>query len=373
MKLIVTQKNLNKGLLISEKVVGKNLTLPILQNILLTCEKSKGYAKLSSTDLEVGVEILIPAKIEEEGNVTVPAKIFSEFVRNLPEEKVEIEYKNNQLFIKCGSFSSSIKTESSKEFPIIPNIEEENVISIKTSDFLEGLSAVIGSVSTLDIKPEISGIFVQFKKNDIYFVGTDSFRLSEKVITTNNENVAKVIVPRKTSDIIIKIFEDLDDQLKIQINSNQITVKNNPKENPTLKVKLVSRVIDGDYPNYEQIVPSNFTTLLEVNKDSLIKHVKAASIFSSKINDVTLKINSKKQEVNILSKDQEFGSQSSLMPSKVEGDDMEITFNFVYLLDGLNSLSSPKVSIKLNKDNTPALISSLDDKDFKYVLMPIKN
>lgn len=373
MKLIITQKHLNKGLSICEKIIGKNLTLPILQNILLTCEKNKGYLKMSATDLEVGIEILIPAKVEDEGTLTVPSKIFSDFVRNLPDEKVEIENKNNQLFITCENFKSSIKTESSKEFPIIPNITENNNINIKTSDFLNGLSSVIGAVSTLDIKPEISGIYMQFNKDSIYFVGTDSFRLSEKKIYLVNDFTEKVILPRKTSDIILKIFENIDDQLKIEFNDNQIVIFNDLKEAPGLKIRMISRIIDGDYPNYEQIIPTDFSTSLNVKKDILIKHIKAASIFSSKINDVILKVDPKKQELSVLSSDQEFGNHSSIVSGKIDGEEMEIIFNFIYLLDGLNSVSSPDISIKLNKDNTPALISSDQDKSFKYILMPIKN
>jgi len=380
MKFFCTQKNLNQGLAVCEKVVAKSFTLPILQNILLTSEKNKRHVKLSSTDLEVGIEVIIPAKIEEEGKVTTPAKLFSGFVGNLPEEKIEFSEKNNQILIHCGSYRATIKGESAKEFPLIPQLQEVDSIFLKTADFIQGLSSVINSVSPLDIKPEISGIFVQFNEEEVYFTGTDSFRLSEKIInqTKKNKHIRKVIIPRKTCDLFVRIFserfagEDANETLNIKIGDNQILIQNTPGDNLVPKIQIVSRVIDGEYPNYEQIIPTNFLTSVEVSRDELAQHIKTASLFSSKINDITFKVSPKKQEINILSKDQDFGSHSSTLKCKAEGEEKETIFNFMYLLDGLNSISSPQISIKLTQGTSPALISSTEDNNFKYILMPIK-
>jgi len=375
MKFICTQQNLNKGLMICEKIISKNFTLPILQNILLNCEKNKRYIKLSSTDLEVGIEVIIPAKIEEEGSITVPAKLFNSFIKNLPQENIEVTEKNKLVSVQCKNYKSSIKGESSKEFPLIPKIEnDENMIPIKSNDFFQGLSFVLNSVSILDIKPEISGAYIQFNENNITFTGTDSFRLSEKKIALNEKNkyTDKIIIPKKTGDVFLRIFQDTNEPLNIQLTDNQIFIQNAPSDTLIPKIKIVSRTVEGEYPNYEHIIPSSFLTTIKISKKDLIQHIRTAGLFSSKINDVTFKINPKKQEVNIVAKDQDSGDHFSAIPCEIEGEELEVIFNFTYLLDGLGYINSPEVEIKLNQETTPVLISSDIDKSFKYVLMPIK-
>ena len=152
MQFTCTQQNLTYGLNIVEKIIGKNFSLPILQNILISCEKNKGYIKLSSTDLEMGIEVNIPAKIEEEGSVAVPAKLINNFIRTLPDEKISFLEKNKKINIQCGNYKSNIKGQDPKEFPIIPQNNAEESFNIKSDSFISGLTPVISSVSLLDIK-----------------------------------------------------------------------------------------------------------------------------------------------------------------------------------------------------------------------------
>jgi len=215
MKFFCTQQNLSYGLSIAEKIIGKNLTLPILQNILITCKNNSGYITISATDLETGVEVNIPAKIEKEGSITVPAKLLAGFVRNLPEENIEFTEKNKKIYISCKNYKANIKGEDSKDFPLIPNKNNTETFKIKKDIFLSGISSVINSTSLLDIKPEIKGVYVQFNEGDICFAATDTFRLSEKIIKTNKKNtfLNKIILPRKTCDTILRIFQDIEEDL----------------------------------------------------------------------------------------------------------------------------------------------------------------
>ena len=375
MKFLCTQQNLTQGLSLAEKIIGRNFSLPILQNILISCEKKTGRMKLSSTDLEMGVEVIIPAKIEEEGSITVPAKLFSALIRNFPDEKIEAVSRNNTISIHCKNYKSNIKGESADNFPLIPCAPpQEAGCTVKSEDFFSGLVSVLGSVSTLDIKPEITGVYVQLNEDEMCFVATDSFRLSERKVPFEKKNtyLKKVIIPHKTCDTIMRVFEKSGPTLYVQISDNQIFIKNNSKEGSVPEVRLVSRVIDGEYPNYEQIIPESFSTTVECARDEIIRHVRSAGLFSSKINEVAFRVNAAEGEMEISSKDQDHGDYHSTLSCKGRGKEVRTVCNFTYVLDGLQNISSPTVSFNLNEDSTPVLISGTEDSSFRYLLMPIK-
>jgi DNA polymerase-3 subunit beta len=374
MKFISTQQNFSRGLTIAEKIIGKNFILPILQSILVSCEKSTGRVKLASTDLEMGIEVIIPSKTEEEGSVAVPAKLISGFVRNLPDEKIDFSEKNNKVLVQCANYKSNIKGQDSKEFPLIPPDKDGDEFTIKTEDFISGISHVVNSVSLLDIKPEISGVFVQFREDDTCFAATDSFRLAEKSVKNSKKSnfLNKVIIPRRACDVIMRTFSDVKDNIDIKVNENQITIKSSSNDPASYKIRFVSKIIEGDYPNYEQIIPAGFALTVGAGKDELIRHIKSASLFSNKIHEVILQSNSKKQQLEIMSADAEFGDHHSVLPAKVQGNDEKVVLNYQYLLDGIQGLLSPNISLKINQANTPIMISSGEDTGFRYLLMPIK-
>lgn len=367
MKFISTQQNLTQGLSLSEKIIGKNFSLPILQDVLMRSDKTKNLIKISSTDLEMGLEVSVPAKIIEEGEVASPARLLSEFIRNLPNENVEFSEKNKKISVICKNYKANIKGDDSNQFPLIPLKQNtEPVIEIKKDDFLKGIFSVINSVSTLDIKPEISGVFVCFRKKNMCFAATDSFRLSEKIINTEKIYDKKVILPKKTSDTIVKIFTEPNDIISIEVSNNQIIIKNK-------KVTFVSRIIDGEYPNYEQIIPNKFTTQITLQKSDLIRHIKTASLFSNKIKEVIFQINPNKQCIEILSTDEQLGSHYSSLACEIQGAAQTLMFNYQYLLEGAQNIASDNMQIKLNEPTTPVLIMGEESEGFRYVVMPIKN
>ena len=205
-------------------------------------------------------------------------------------------------------------------------------------------------------------------------MATDSFRLAEKKIKNTKENkyLNKIIIPRRTCDIIMRIFQETEDVLNIQITNNQITIKNSPHDQLAPKIKLVSKIIEGEYPNYEQIIPNSFTTSIKVLKNDLIRHIKSASIFSNKIYEVALQVNPQKQVLEIISQDTEYGDHYSTLNCEIEGNSEKTVLNFNYLLEGLQNISSDTVLIKINQSTSPILISSVENEGFKYILMPIK-
>ncbi len=374
MKFICTQQNLTKGVTCAEKIISRNFTLPILQNILVQCEPQTGFVTFISTDLEMGLEIHIPAKVEERGAITVPAKLLSGLARSLPPENITISLKGNTLSLECKNYKSNIKGEAAGEFPLIPNSKNTDELLVKSRDFLTGLAAVVSSASGLDVKPELTGVFTQFREDSVCFAATDSFRLSEKAIPLHKKSlyIQKAIIPKKSADALLRIFEGQGEDLSLIVEDNQIFIKNKEADSSFEKIRFVSRLVDGEYPNYEQIIPSSFRTTLRVSRDEIIRHIKSASLFSQKVNEVTMYANQKKQQLEILSQDQECGDYHSVLPCEIEGEEVRLAFNANYLLDGAQGMSGPMLSIKANQEASPILISSAEYDGFRYVLMPIK-
>ena len=371
MKIICLQENFKKGLNTVQNIIGKNLTLPILNNILLNIEKKQ--LKLSTTDLEIAITDYIFCKVEKEGSITLPAKTLVNFISNLPNKKIEINVKNNIAHLKCENYKSSIKGLDAKDFPIIPKVKSESILEINSLKFKNTLEQIINFVSFSDIRPEITGIFFDFSSNKkIKFVATDSFRLGEKLLDLKNKktkdnNLSSIIIPYKTAQELIRIISNQEEEglVKISIENNQALFS-------LPKTQIVSKLIEGSYPNYQQLISQQFETTILVEREELVKAIKLSSFFSSKINDVRLKINSKKSLIEIFSQDVELGENLSELKTEVKGKDLEVIFNHKYLLDGLNSIESKKVILGFNGEVSPGIIRPEGDSTFTYVIMPIK-
>lgn len=365
MEINILQENFKKGLNIVQNIVGKNLTLPILNNILLTIEKKR--LRLVSTDLEIAIIHWISCKVKKEGEITVSAKLFSEFINHLPNKKIEVKTKNNQLQIKCENFKAAINGIDSKEFPIIPKVKSESKIEIEASKLKQGLSQLINFVSLSDIRPEISGVLMNINSEKIKFVATDSFRLGEKTIKNQNKIKKSVIIPLKTVQELIRILgeQDKEEIVEISIEQNQILFK-------LPDTQIVSRLIEGTYPNYGQLISNQFESSLILDKSEFLNAVKVTSLFSSKINDLRLKIVPKRSTVEIFAQNTNIGENISQVKGEIKGKEIEIIFNHKYLLDGLNNIDSDKVMLGLNGEASPGIIKPVGDSSYVYVIMPIK-
>jgi DNA polymerase-3 subunit beta len=367
MYLICLQENLKQALNITEKIIGRNLTLPILNNLLLSIEKNK--LKVSSTNLEIGINSWVSSKIQEKGSITVPARILTDFVNNLPNEKVELRVKDKQLEIKCKKFKAVLKGLPADDFPIIPKIKDNPLIKIKSNLLKDGFTQVVEMASLSESRPEISGIYMRFDKNLIKLAATDSFRLAEKYleINSNNKNLKgqSIIIPQRTIQEVNRILGEEEVEVEIILSGNQVLFDLG-------YAQVISRLIEGQYPDYQQIIPDNFQTQVVVNRGELINNIKVASLFSGKINDVKISINPKKSFLEILSKDVDIGENKSKIEAEIEGKNQEIIFNHRYLLDGLNNIFSDKVVLGLNDSAKPVVVRPVGDISYTYVIMPIK-
>ncbi len=368
MHIICLQENLKQALNITEKIIGRNLTLPILNNILLSIENNK--LKISSTNLEIGINHWVSGKIQKKGNITVPAKLFSDFISNLPNEKVELKVKNNQLNIKCKNFKANLKGLSADDFPIIPKIKDKPLIKIKGSILKNAFSQVVEMTSISESRPEISGVYVKFDKNTIKLAATDSFRLAEKNIEINSNKLKtqSIIIPQRTIQEIIRILSEKDEsnqEVEIVLSSSQILFDLG-------YTQVISRLIDGQYPDYQQIIPDSLETQIVINKKELLNNIRIASLFSGKINDIKVLVKPKKSLIEISSQDVDIGENKSQIKAEIKGKEVEVAFNYRYLLDGLNNIFSDKVIIGLNDSVKPVMIRPVGDLNYIYIVMPIK-
>lgn len=361
MKIICLQENLQRGLEFCERIIGRNLTLPILNNVLI--KKENGMLKLTTTNLEITINSFIVGKIEGEDGIIIPIKIISNIIKNLPNGKITLEIKNKILSIKTEKFKSIIKGVGEGDFPIIPKIKENFIFKIPSLYLFEGLNKVINSVSFNESRPEITGVLFKITKDKIYLAATDSFRLTEVKIPILSEKEFSFILPLKTTQEVIKMSSIDNKDIELILGNNQILFK-------TPHTHLISRLIDGHYPDYEQIIPQKFETELVFNKNEFLNAVRVVSFMSGQIKDVKLEIGS--ADIKISATDPDLGENVCAVESDHQGKETIISFNHQYIRDGVGMFDSDKIVMKLNGDAGPSLFQSKDKSGHLYLIMPIK-
>ncbi|OGZ74614.1 MAG: DNA polymerase III subunit beta [Candidatus Staskawiczbacteria bacterium RIFCSPLOWO2_01_FULL_37_25b] len=373
MKAEILKENFKNGLNIAERVVGKNLSLPILDNVLISAEDN--FLSLSSTDLETAIKLWILTKIIKKGKIVVPVKFLSSFVSLLPNEKITLEEKNQGLYVECKSFKNQIRGFNPEEFPLIPEFDNLEYLEIDNKKLCEGLSQIVDIASPSQSRPEISGIYFSFSKNSIKIVATDSFRLAEKNISLEKpvKKDVSFILPQKPAREIINILDEKEGKLKIYFLPNQTMFEFGMQEAPHPQVQIISRLIEGEYPNYEEIIPKKFKTHIIFKRDEFLSQVKAASLFSGKINEIKIKADIQNKEVQISAQDPDIGQSQSSISAKIEGDPMEASFNHKFLADGLLNIKSSEIIFDLSKEEGPCVLKPVGDTSYIYVVMPIKS
>ncbi len=368
MKFTCTQENFNKALATVSHVASRSATLPILNNVLI--QVKDGLINLSSTNLEVGINAHLRGKVETEGAFTIQAKLIADYVNLLPKENIKAELKDQSLYIKCENHETYIKGLDASDFPVIPEIEKKQPVIIKSGDLKQALNQVMFSVTLDESRPEISGILFLLSNKTLTLVGTDSYRLAEKKITLNNtvEVEHKVIVPLRTVQEVSRILSEVDDsETALYINESQILfVLNN-------EVELISRLIEGQYPDYQQIIPTEHKTQTIVKIDEFSRIVKSVSLFCKPgINDIKFSLNSQKKELVVLAANSGVGENTVTLNSEVTGNDNEVVFNYRYLLDGLNNLGGEEAIIEVVNEKSPGVIRPKGDNGYLYIVMPIR-
>lgn len=366
MKIICLQENLIKGLQTVSHLAGKNVNLPILNNVLINAEN--GQIALTTTNLEIGIDCKIRGKVERNGKCTVQARLLTDFVSLLPRDNILLELKDNKLKIECANNKTSINVLSPEDFPLLPKVAKKNEYYIKTADLKNSLVKVAFSVAIDTTRPEISGVFLSINNKKATMVGTDSYRLSEKgVDLERSSSDNNIIIPIETIQEVIRIIDDsYEDNVKFYLDENQVlfSVDN---------VEIVSRLTEGTYPDYKQIIPKDSKTKIDVDINELIQAIKRTSLFCKYgINDVKLNFIPDKDEIIVTANSDQLGENIATIKAGIHGEKNEITFNYRYLLDGLSNLDGDTALLEINDSSSPGLIRSKKDSDYIYIIMPIK-
>jgi len=374
MKLICTQENLSRSIAYLERITGKQSTLPILSNILIEAEN--GRLKLSATNLEIGVVVNIGAKIEEEGKITIPAKLIGSFIHNLPSGDIlNLQTKQSALIIQSSQYEGKIKGMDGKDFPIIPHFQGEKYPFVFPAQlFKNALSRILFCVSQNESRMELTGVNVSFEEKSLYLAATDSFRLAEQIfeLPYETESAQSFIIPSATCQELLRIITQDSKEVLVAIEENQVFFE-------IEGIKIVSRLIHGKYPDYKQIIPISFLSTYQIKREELIRAVKITSVLSSyNAGEITIHFTAGSSECRIEAVSQEVGQNKARVHIENQsGEDVEqiFTFNPRYVLEGLNALKGEYVVFHINNATSPVVLREGEgekERQYLYIMMPVR-
>lgn len=368
MKVFLLSENLQKKLPFVNHAVSLRSQLPILLNLLI--EAKGGKIKISSTDLEIGIQVELPANVEEEGIITVPAKIFTELISSLPQEKVLLETKQGSLEVKTQKTKSSFQTIPGEEFPKLYQEKGEKIISLKKEELNKNFTKVVFAASTDTSRPALSGILIKKEENGFLLVATDGYRLSlKKQKETKNDNISDFkghfLIPARAIKEILGL-KDQEENIEIYVlnKNNQIFIEQT-------NIVLVGRLIDAEFPLYEKIIPQTFSTRFFIDKEELQKAVKMCAIFARETANI-IKFLIKKDKLIVSANMPSVGENTVETDIKLEGDENEIAFNARYLLDFLTYINEENLVFEMTGSLNPGVFKIKDDSSFLHLIMPIR-
>lgn len=376
MKIKILQEKIKQSVSCVEKITGKDSTLPILGNIMLKAENNS--MNVVATNLETGVSWDTLAKIEEPGAIVLPAQILSGLIGSLPGPTLTIETQKNSASIIDGKIKTNLNGLSADEFPVIPFVGDGDFFNVRADLFCRALSCVVNFTGTSSVKPEINGVYMVVEDKQIKLVATDSFRLGEKTIPImisdkTLKNYA-MILPARAAREIIAIFGDISKNINIYIVGNQITldlVDDSSADEP--RIRFFSRLIDGNFPDYQAIIPASCATSVCFSKKEIMGHLKPAGIFAGKNSEAIFNVSVKNKSITILTHSADLGGyEGELTLDSASGKDVSIVFNCRFLIDGLSASKNDKCIFEFSEDDGPGVLKFADEADFIYIIMPIK-
>lgn len=368
MKFSCTQENLTSGLGLVSHVAARSTSLPILSNILLRF--SRTGVELTATNLEVAVVTLVRGKGDDDGVVTVQGKLLAEAVSLLPNERVDLELEATNLTLICGKHHTVVRGVAADDFPVIPEVKGGESVSLPAAELAEAINQVALAVNPDEGRPEISGLYLGSSGKKLVLVGTDSYRLAERSLTDKVlPRSGGLIIPLRAAQEVGRVVDgsDAEAQVEVVLGDNQVLWRLG-------ETQVVSRLIAGQYPDYQQIIPREFVTQVVLARSELVQAVRAASLFvRSGINDVRLSFEPTGKLVRVSSTNSQLGENSTELEAKsLTGQPCEIVFNYRYLLDGLQTISSSEVSLELVNATSPAMLKPVGKDSYRYLIMPIR-
>ena len=376
MTFACTQENLLQGLALVSHITGKNINLPILSNVLLKTEN--GNLKLSTTNLEIAISTFVRGRAEEPGEFTVPAKLLQDYVSLLPSGKVELKAHDDVLEVVADGKTTSIKGMPASEFPLIPKLAKEGSYKMNAGVLKQAIGQVSFAVSNSESRPELSGVACFFHgqagQDRLIMAATDSYRLAERsvpLLTGSHTEEARCLVPARTMTEVGRILSVYNDDVGMPEEAEWLMTESQLVFSFG-KVELVSRLIEGSFPDYRQIIPQQFRTQFDLKRHELAKAIKAASLFARQgLFDVHFDLSSDGQ-LKVSSSDTGTGAHTTSLKVAEGQEPNRVTLNYKYLSDGLAAMSTDMVTVKMIDAMNPLLLTPAGDTEFRYIVMPIR-
>jgi len=374
MKVTLLQENLARGLGMVSKAVSPRSTLPVLANILIASDE--GRLRLSATNLEMGITCWIPARIEEEGSTTVPARTFSDLVSTLPVDQVllRLDPQTQTLNVRGGTSTNDIKCIDAQEFPPMPVPDFEGAVQINVGDFREMIHQVAFAASSDEARPVLMGVLVQVDKDKLTMAAADGFRLSVRraVLSTPSAAPVSAIVPAQALKELARVATDGEEPIYMVLPKGRGQVVFRVKD-----VEVVSQLIDGTFPDFQQIIPRSYKSRTLVSTSSLLKACKQAEIFAregsnvARLNIKTAQSEMQPSEVEISATSEETGKNETIVEATVDGSGLLIAFNVKFLREALEVIRTPNVALETSAPNAPGVVKPVGDDQFLHVIMPM--
>ncbi|MSU56117.1 MAG: DNA polymerase III subunit beta [Candidatus Taylorbacteria bacterium] len=348
----------------AQRLAGKHLSLPILSHILLVVKK--GSLTVRATNLEMGVEYTIPVKVEKEGVVAVPGGVFSSFIGNLVGVKgVFLNAEEGKVTVSTEGAKAVFNGGGSEDFPTIPKAEGVS-FPIDPHLLLKGFKAVYYAGALGNLKPELSSVYLYSENEELVFVATDSFRLAEKRVPLKKTAVSfpSILIPIKNVAELIRILEEEKNEIRVSIGKGQLSIEGEG-------ILVTSRLVEGSFPDYRQIMPKEFASEAVVLKEDLLSALKLTTLFSDRFNQIRLHLDPKKKVCELSARSGEFGESASSLPAALSGASMQSNFNHRYIADCLQTINGDSIALRFGGENKPLLMGGVGDTSFRYLVMPM--
>lgn len=363
MKLKVTQENLAKALTHVARVASTRGTLPVLANVLLSVEENR--LKLAATNLDIAISCHVGAQVQEGGSLTVPARLLQDLVSSLPSGVIELEQDDLRLKIRTDHYKSVVNGVSAEEFPVMPAIEKGTAWSVPAQQCKDSLQQVLLAASNDESRPVLTGVYFHVLEGKLYIASTDSYRLAEKRITKLSQDIT-LLIPASALQDLLRIISDKKEDVQVQCDDQQVlfTVGD---------IELVARLIEGNYPDYQKLIPQKFDTVATLSRSDFINITKVTSLFAREsAGSIVLSVDGSSGSVWVRAVASQLGENDASAVAEVVGGG-EITLNSRYLLEALQVIEGDTVQIKFNGKLEPVVITSPEDDGYLHLIMPLKS
>ena len=373
MKLSCLQENLNKGLNVVGRAVATRTTLPITNNILLATDQSR--LKLAATNLEMAITCWTGAKIEEEGAITVPARLLTEFISSLPSDKIDINLspRTKTLELKCARFEARISGVDAKDFPPIPKIDEGITAKVEIAALQQGIDQVVFAAATEESRPVLTGVDAQFNGDLLTLAAADGFRLAVYKLPLGApvDQPTEVIIPARTLAELNRLMADQEEAVEITVNPNKSQALFRLKN-----IELVSQLVQGTFPNYAQLIPQSYNTRMVVSVAEFLRATKTASIFARDGSGIVRLVITPGAELapgklTVSARSEEIGDDVGEIDATVDGEEAKIAFNGKYLTEVLGVLRESQVALETTNPSSPGVVRPVGVDNYVHVVMPM--